>query len=522
MRPNPGRFAARSCLALLALTPASARAQIRFDLVQTAIPEGLNWAAMGDVDGDGRLDCVVDRADGRLVVYLGRGAGLFEPLPSVPIDLGGWAMALEDCNGDGLLDVIGLSSEVAVLLGDGTGAFAPPGWTPAGSAPYAFVVEDLDGDSNPDVAVVNTSPSGMTVLWGDGTGGFSQSTHLPMEYGYTVEAADFNGDGNLDLLTLDQVHFGDGMRGFEVQDLDSSSGLSALHAQDLDLDGRVDLVSASGDSLHWYRGDGAGGFSLRSTWNAPGGYWISSIATSEIDEDGFPDAAFAGFLPSGAVIVTVSDGSGGLAGASEYFTSGSAPIVASDVDDDGHMDLVVASNYSIDVFLNRMFDAASCLRGNVNAGVGVPTDVVFVNDSSGIGALRTVRLAVGSPLVVRVDAPPSRPDGPSPFALYAFFSLPQYWTVNDLPYGIGEFCHEGPFSERLWVRGIANNIGHEASLGIEDWPGPPTRPAPSLALNVGRGLRRSGVFFLQGLIVDRDAPNGRLAVTNGVTVQVVD
>jgi hypothetical protein len=192
------------------------------------------------------------------------------------------------------------------------------------------------------------------------------------------------------------------------------------------------------------------------------------------------------------------------------------------MDGDGHADLVVAREDSIDVYLNRMFDAESCLRGNVNAGAGVPTNVVFVNDSSGIGALRTVRLSVRSPLVVRVDAPPSRPAGPSAFALYAFWSLPQYWTVNDLPFGIGEFCHEGPFSERFWVIGIANNIGHETFLGIEDWPGPPTRPAPSLALDVGRGLRRSGVFFLQGLIVDRDAPNGRLAVTNGVTVQVVD
>jgi len=171
------------------------------------------------------------------------------------------------------------------------------------------------------------------------------------------------------------------------------------------------------------------------------------------------------------------------------------------------------ANARTDVFLRR---PADCGAGNVNAGIGPTANVLFVNDSAG-GDERIVRLTLDEPLVVFMDAPPSA-TGLRAFALYGWRTLPNPWGETfPLPLAIGGTCLPTPFSgEGPRPIVIWNNTG----FGAAGTPSLPSRPAPSVVLDLPRGLRREATAFLQGVIRDGGSPSGIAAVTNGLTIEI--
>lgn len=161
--------------------------------------------------------------------------------------------------------------------------------------------------------------------------------------------------------------------------------------------------------------------------------------------------------------------------------------------------------------------ASDCRKGNVNALAGATTDVLFVNDEAGSDPLRVVETASGAPITIRMDAPPSCPTGPSRFALYAWLGSPDLETARVLPMGFGISCMPMPLSadgppDPLY---IWNNLGHEQMLGT---PTMDSIPAPSVVLSKPNGLGRPGVYFFQGLILDKRSPTTTAAVTNGIVL----
>lgn len=162
-------------------------------------------------------------------------------------------------------------------------------------------------------------------------------------------------------------------------------------------------------------------------------------------------------------------------------------------------------------------DLETYARGNVGARSGEVTDVLAVNGTSGAGSDRTVIVDSTEPFRIDVAAPDSSPSGSAPFAMYVWNGAPDWTTVTELPRGVGKSCMSMPLSGGR-PRFIANNFGKPALLGVERWPQAPTAPAPTLLLNLPRGTRRTGTFFIQGLIADANAPSGIVAVTNGVLV----
>lgn len=301
--------------------------------------------AVGDVDGDGHPDLVVANAEtggeefpppelpGSVALLRNDGSGGFAPAQRMPAGDGqgrAQGVALADVTGDGRLDIV-LSrpnaNAVSVLAGDGAGGFAAAVNRPVAQGPGPLVVADVTGDGRDDIVVANAVSPSLSVLPTDGAGTFGFAANFQAgEYPHWAVAADLNGDGHADVATANafgndvSVLLGDGSGGFAPPvHYPTGDAPTGLAVGDIDGDGHLDLVSANlgGGSISLLRGSGDGSFAAAVDFGA-GGSWESPYAVTigDADGDGKPDVATANTNVSyESVSFFAGDGSGGFAAA---------------------------------------------------------------------------------------------------------------------------------------------------------------------------------------------------------------
>jgi hypothetical protein len=277
-----------------------------------ADPAGIS---IGDFNGDGKLDLAVAHTTfaGTVSVLLGNGLGGFGEPTSVAVggDFPGYP-AIGYFNGDGIPDLAtpnGGSNTVSVLLGNGAGGFSPVLGSPfpVGTNPWDIAIGDFDGDEKLDLATANRDSHNVSVLLDDGAGGFSPAPGSPFSVGTApliVAIGDLNGDGKLDLATANRdsdtvsVLLGDGAGGFSpAPDSPFSVGTTPTFVAigDLNGDGKPDLAvsNETSNDVSVLVGDGAGGFSPAPVPGSPipVGASPQAVAIGDLNGDGKPDLA---------------------------------------------------------------------------------------------------------------------------------------------------------------------------------------------------------------------------------------
>jgi hypothetical protein len=305
-----------------------------------------------------------------------------------------------DFNGDGNADLVFTDdlidakkpATVFVLISNGNGTFQNPVTYTVGAVgtqPSASAVADFNGDGKLDIAV--TMPNGIAILFGNGDGTFQPVVNYATGgFGYSIVAADINGDGKPDLVISQlfdnsiAILLGKGNGTFSVQTFPVPSP-SALAVGDFNGDGKPDLiVSNTTDSmLTIFLGKGDGSFTAGASYLASSVH--RGIAVADLNHDGKADVALTDDGNGFAVDIMLGNGDGTLAAPVSYGTAAhGAAIVVLDLNHDGNPDLAVADSGTNTLRL-LLGNGDGTFRVSNQYALGLGPDCLAAGDFNGDG-----------------------------------------------------------------------------------------------------------------------------------------
>lgn len=230
------------------------------------------YVGAGDFNHDGNVDLAAALSTGQLDVFLGNGDGTFQAPRTITFSGTVVGMLAGKFAGSAYSDIAlmtaagnATSGTVELYASNGNGTFAAPRATAVGIVPFVSVLGDVNKDGKLDLALCDRANSYQVLLGrGDGTFQALPSQKLTGSGFGAMAIADYNGDGNPDLILAnegDAIHytgtglipslfvltgFGDGT--FNNTGISDSAGNSGfgLTQGDFNADGKADLVVYNG------------------------------------------------------------------------------------------------------------------------------------------------------------------------------------------------------------------------------------------------------------------------------------
>jgi hypothetical protein len=370
------KFLVRVLPFLLSLNISAGAATVGFKSAVT-YPVGINPVAVvtGDFNGDGKADLAVANNgnpatgdNGSVSILLGNGDGTFQPAKNVTAGKNPFVIQAADFNGDGRADLVLIDGTgVGVLLGNGDSTFGPVTYLPTASGPSSLAVADLDGDNKLDLVVAASS---LSVLLGKGDGTFQTHVDYAVSGLGSVVVVDVNGDGRLDLATNVgqgiETFLGNGDGTFQPSVFcacgtgNRVSDFGSIAGGDINGDHHGDLAVLFYDGTDinnpFYQqvvliGNGDGTFQPIRSASKYSGSRPTPVGITDIDGDGHADLVWSF---SGSLVVSLGKGDGTFVeNKFDLGLAGNSAIVAADIDGDKSPDIVsVNSDNTISVLLN--------------------------------------------------------------------------------------------------------------------------------------------------------------------------
>ena len=366
-----------------------------------------------DLNGDGKLDLVVpefsDFSTGQIVAMLGNGDGTFQA--PVNIGPGSGTLVLTDINGDGIPDLIALCqyAQVEVYPGRGNGMFGAPLGFFSNYSPTAMVVADFNNDGIPDVATANNfSNSTVAIMLATKQGHLlaPQSYVLPVSEGGPTFVSDLNGDGILDIVTLEgqgtrfYTLLGNGHGGFRPPTLSGTAEFTYFAAMaDVNNDGVPDIVTSSQYSssdiqVLLGRGDGSFRHAISLSVGGSGGPPV----LADVNGDGILDLVLPN-LQSLSVTIALGNGDGTFR-PSEGYLLPDFPLAAAvgDFNNDGKPDVALVSINAVLIMLGNGDGSFGTVR-TLQPGSSKPQSVLAadINGDGNVDLLVSFQANTGEP-----------------------------------------------------------------------------------------------------------------------------
>jgi hypothetical protein len=253
------------------------------------------------------------------------------------------------------------TAAVLILCSSAFAQFLPglPVYDPSVNLNF-FTQADINHDGKTDIVGIQpTSPPRITVLLGDGQGGFGSPIDTTITGVNNVNpgpfmSSDFNGDGHRDVgfigtdpitgATVVAVMLGNGVGTFQTPPKETSiasfqlSSVGPFRGGDFNGDGKIDVAFVYGNTVNVMFGKGDGTFSSPvSTSLSLGNQSLTSLAAGDFNHDKKMDLVAA--TSGNEILILLSNGDGTF---QSPITAGKGqgPIVIADLNGDGNLDLV--------------------------------------------------------------------------------------------------------------------------------------------------------------------------------------
>jgi FG-GAP-like repeat len=292
------RFVLATLLSIGSASPihASSDASASFTTIVLPVDGDPDAIAVADVNEDGAPDMILANPQaGTVSIMLGDRKGHFRKSPGSPFSAGHLPndLGIGDFNGDGHLDLLIVNTQspfVTLLLGDGHGGFHPaqdsPLTTNAKPHPHGVAVGRFCGQAQPLDAVIDSWESAeIELLLNDGRGTLRNGPRFPAGPGsdMPLRSADLNQDGIADVVMPDTA-----------------------------------IGQWNSNAVSVLLGDGKCGFKAAPGSPFDGGSVPWSVAIGDVDSDGIPDLLLVPYGPRVqdpkkiAASVLLGDGQGGF------------------------------------------------------------------------------------------------------------------------------------------------------------------------------------------------------------------